>query len=154
MIELMDVLISSPLSPKTMDWSSYYPAFVSNSEAARDLAHVQSEKNSFDLDKLVEDGPKTLSKNIEVADIGCGFGGLLVALAPMMPKTLLLGMLIWSGWVLSKSNGSYRNGNQESSSRICTRTHKVVTSQKQNFRTISEHCLHQSKFYEISTKFF
>ncbi|POS87891.1 hypothetical protein EPUL_000407 [Erysiphe pulchra] len=92
----MDILISSPLSPKTMDWSSYYPAFVSNFDTARDLATIQPEENSSNLDILVQDGPRTLSKNIEVADIGCGFGGLLVALAPLMPNTLLLGMEIRS----------------------------------------------------------
>lgn len=31
---------------------------------------------------------------VEIADIGCGFGGLLVALAPKFPDTLLLG-----GWL-------------------------------------------------------
>lgn len=30
-------------------------------------------------------------KKVEFADIGCGFGGLLIALAPMFPDTLLLG---------------------------------------------------------------
>lgn len=29
----------------------------------------------------------------EFADIGCGFGGLLVALAPLFPNTLMLGEL-------------------------------------------------------------
>lgn len=38
--------------------------------------------------------PRKLTKDVEVADIGCGFGGLLVALAPTMPDTLLLGMEI------------------------------------------------------------
>ena len=32
-----------------------------------------------------------MEKQVEVADIGCGFGGLLFALAPKMPDTLLLG---------------------------------------------------------------
>jgi len=35
--------------------------------------------------------PKRLSKDVEVADIGCGFGGLTIALAPLMPDTLILG---------------------------------------------------------------
>ncbi|KAF8313708.1 hypothetical protein DL93DRAFT_2058923 [Clavulina sp. PMI_390] len=33
-------------------------------------------------------------KKVEFADIGCGFGGLLIALAPMFPETLMLGMEI------------------------------------------------------------
>ncbi|KAI5310779.1 tRNA (guanine-N(7)-)-methyltransferase (tRNA(m7G46)-methyltransferase) [Ascosphaera atra] len=60
-----------------MDWSSHYPAFVdpdpSNTNAT---------------------GRPRLTKNVEVADIGCGFGGLLVALAPLMPETLMVGMEI------------------------------------------------------------
>jgi tRNA (guanine-N7-)-methyltransferase len=35
-----------------------------------------------------------MSQQVEVADIGCGFGGLLFALAPKLPNTLLLGMEI------------------------------------------------------------
>lgn len=38
-------------------------------------------------------GARKLVKNVEIADIGCGFGGLLVALAPLMPDTLMVGML-------------------------------------------------------------
>jgi tRNA (guanine-N7-)-methyltransferase len=33
-------------------------------------------------------------KNIEFADIGCGYGGLLMRLSPMFPDTLMLGMEI------------------------------------------------------------
>lgn len=31
---------------------------------------------------------------VEIADIGCGFGGLIVALAQAMPETLMLGLLL------------------------------------------------------------
>lgn len=56
-----------------MDWSSHYPAYVSDTAAK-------------------EDGkPHPLSKDIEIVDIGCGFGGLLVALSPILPETLMLG---------------------------------------------------------------
>ncbi len=63
-----------------MDWPTYYPAFVQPDEP-----------------KLSEDAPeeatsvRRLRKDVEVADIGCGFGGLTVALAPVMPDTLILG---------------------------------------------------------------
>jgi tRNA (guanine-N7-)-methyltransferase len=65
-----DHQLSYPVSPETMDWSQYFPAFVSNG---------------------APEGIRKLSKDVEVADIGCGFGGLLVALAPKLPNTLLLG---------------------------------------------------------------
>jgi len=53
-----------PPSPEEMDWDAHYPAFV---------------------------GTK---KRPEFADIGCGFGGLLIALAPLFPDTLMMGMEI------------------------------------------------------------
>ena len=58
-----------PASPADMDWSVHFPAFK-KSEA-----------------------PSTkLTKGVEIADIGCGFGGLLVAISPLMPSTLMIGM--------------------------------------------------------------
>jgi tRNA (guanine-N7-)-methyltransferase len=39
-------------------------------------------------------GIDTTVKQVEVADIGCGFGGLLFSLAPKLPETLILGMEI------------------------------------------------------------
>lgn len=37
--------------------------------------------------------PKKMRKQVEVADIGCGFGGLLFSLSPVLPDTLLLGKI-------------------------------------------------------------
>ncbi|EMD33283.1 hypothetical protein CERSUDRAFT_126066 [Gelatoporia subvermispora B] len=51
-------------APDQFDWSAHYPAFVGS------------------------------GKTPEYADIGCGFGGLLVALAPLFPDKLVLGMEI------------------------------------------------------------
>lgn len=58
-----------------MDWSAYYPAFVDPS-------------NRDDATQI-----KAMRKDVEVVDIGCGFGGLLVALAPILSDKLLLGQL-------------------------------------------------------------
>ena len=35
-----------------------------------------------------------LSGKVEFADVGCGYGGLLVSLSPLFPTTLMLGMEI------------------------------------------------------------
>ncbi len=67
-----------------MDWSSYYPAFT---------APIKDVPVSVDQ-HLVNTGLsdiRPLVKDVEVADIGCGFGGLLVALGPRLPDKLLLG---------------------------------------------------------------
>ena len=69
----------SPATPDDMDWSKLYPAYA-----------IEKEKEGQEEGKSVG----KISKQVEVADIGCGFGGLLFALAPKMPETLLLGMLL------------------------------------------------------------
>ena len=55
-----------------MDWSQYYPAYIG----------PETERQA---------GSKTLIKAVTVADIGCGFGGLLIALSPVLKDELLLG---------------------------------------------------------------
>ncbi|KAE8414512.1 hypothetical protein BDV36DRAFT_298957 [Aspergillus pseudocaelatus] len=72
-----DHRLDYPLSPAHMDWSSHYPAFVNPDPEQTNLA-----------------GARKLLKDVEVVDIGCGFGGLLVGLAPILPETLMLGMEI------------------------------------------------------------
>ncbi|KAF3005642.1 tRNA (guanine-N(7)-)-methyltransferase (tRNA(m7G46)-methyltransferase) [Curvularia kusanoi] len=76
-----DHSLTYPTSPADMDWASLYPTYA-----------VEQPTTSHD------DSPsasaKALTKNVEIADIGCGFGGLLFALAPKFPDTLILGMEI------------------------------------------------------------
>jgi len=66
-----------------MDWTSYYPTYrIPESETEADGSASETKTIG------------RISKDVEVADIGCGFGGLLVALAPKLPDTLLLGKLL------------------------------------------------------------
>lgn len=67
-----------------------YPAFVAEGQdnAETEIATQQEGQVVKTIAKR-----KRLIKHVEVADIGCGFGGLLVALSPAMPDTLCLG---WS----------------------------------------------------------
>lgn len=62
------------MSPAHMDWSSHYPAFVNPDPSETNIS-----------------GGRKLLKDVEVVDIGCGFGGLLVGLAPLLPETLMVG---------------------------------------------------------------
>lgn len=66
---------NSPSCPKEMVWANHFPKFF---PAAVDGTAVEAGTCS----KKVE---------VEVADIGCGFGGLIVSLAPKLPDTLMLG---------------------------------------------------------------
>ena len=56
-----------------MDWSKLYPAYAQ-------------------VDMTTADNVRPLAKRVQVADIGCGFGGLLIALSPLLPDMLLLGL--------------------------------------------------------------
>ncbi|KAK0673044.1 putative methyltransferase-domain-containing protein [Cercophora samala] len=79
-----------PPHPDQMDWSTLYPAYVAPEES-------QPEANPSATTTEEEETPvkvKKLTQDVEVADIGCGFGGLLIALAPVMPQTLVLGLEI------------------------------------------------------------
>jgi tRNA (guanine-N7-)-methyltransferase len=59
-----------------MDWHAYYPTFF-NAPAAPGLGSTPSG-----------------TERVEFADIGCGFGGLTIALAELFPTKVVLGMEI------------------------------------------------------------
>ncbi|XP_038053128.1 tRNA (guanine-N(7)-)-methyltransferase-like [Patiria miniata] len=67
-----------PVDPDGMDWSDLYPAFCAGSQAECGTSNSESQ-------------PKA---QVEFLDVGCGYGGLLVSLSPMFPRTLMLGMEI------------------------------------------------------------
>ncbi|XP_029450791.1 tRNA (guanine-N(7)-)-methyltransferase isoform X2 [Rhinatrema bivittatum] len=72
-----------PAKPEDMDWAEYYPEFFKPFNP--DFRH-DDEK-----DLIEESKPKA---QVEFADIGCGYGGLLVELSPLFPDTLMLGLEI------------------------------------------------------------
>jgi tRNA (guanine-N7-)-methyltransferase len=73
-----------------MDWSKCYPAYaVKTTEEAE--KGKEAENESHDQEPTSSPSTKAITQPVEIADIGCGFGGLLFALAPKFPDTLLLG---------------------------------------------------------------
>lgn len=70
-----------PVSPKQMNWHEYYPEYFK--------PVTENEKHDDDNLKSKEDNSK-----VEFADIGCGYGGLLVELSTIFPKKLMVGMEI------------------------------------------------------------
>jgi len=73
-----------PVCPDSMDWSVFYP-------------HHFPPKEVTDKDReplRAEDVETRKRPCVKFADIGCGYGGLLVALSPLFPQTLMLGMEI------------------------------------------------------------
>ncbi|KAF9582799.1 tRNA (guanine-N(7)-)-methyltransferase (tRNA(m7G46)-methyltransferase) [Lunasporangiospora selenospora] len=67
-----------PISPAHMDWSKNYPM------------HFAPKDGEGDENSVTQDS----GKKVEFADIGCGYGGLLVALSTVFPDKLMLGMEI------------------------------------------------------------
>ncbi|WIA18882.1 hypothetical protein OEZ85_003555 [Tetradesmus obliquus] len=65
-----------PVHPEQVDWSEHYPERCSKPGEASTSGQQQH-------DSLVR-----------FADVGCGFGGLIVKLAPLYPDKLMLGMEI------------------------------------------------------------
>uniref|UniRef100_A0A452HJF5 tRNA (guanine-N(7)-)-methyltransferase n=1 Tax=Gopherus agassizii TaxID=38772 RepID=A0A452HJF5_9SAUR len=63
---LADHTLRYPTKPDEMNWAEHYPEFFA---------------------PLTRD-------DFEFADIGCGYGGLLVELSPLFPNTLMLGLEI------------------------------------------------------------
>ncbi|KAG5339290.1 hypothetical protein C0989_004898 [Termitomyces sp. Mn162] len=59
-----DHSLEYPAAPRHIDWSTHYPAYANT------------------------------GKLPEFADVGCGFGGLLITLAPLFPDTLMLGEIL------------------------------------------------------------
>lgn len=58
-----------------MDWGKYYPEYVSGATG----------------EEASSSQPRPLKQDVEIVDIGCGYGGLLVALSPILPNKLMLG---------------------------------------------------------------
>lgn len=74
---LNDNLFDVPACPSEVDWSEHFPERVRASQDASTSGHQEQQQEQ---------------PLVRFADIGCGFGGLLVKLAPLYPDTLMLGM--------------------------------------------------------------
>ena len=74
-----------PTTPEEMDWSEYYPEFFKPKSHDPDR-----HDDSADL----ESKNQSLHYQVDFADIGCGYGGLLVSLSSIFPAKLMLGMEI------------------------------------------------------------
>ncbi|KAJ4296482.1 tRNA (guanine-N(7)-)-methyltransferase (tRNA(m7G46)-methyltransferase) [Kalmusia sp. IMI 367209] len=86
-----DHALTYPKSPADMDWASLYPAYATKNAAGEEM-EVDESRGQGKEQQSPE--ARVTTKDVEIADIGCGFGGLLFALATKFPDTLALGMEI------------------------------------------------------------
>lgn len=79
---------ASPESPETWNWRELYPQTTQggNEQGAEGTLSKAPPANGSETDKVTES-----DRGVEIADIGCGFGGLLFALSPLFPQTRILG---------------------------------------------------------------
>ncbi|CAI5530031.1 unnamed protein product, partial [Closterium sp. Naga37s-1] len=112
-------LTCSPVCPAEVDWSAHFPAFFPPTaavaqppaaadgaaaaaagraaegevglSAARDGAAQQQHTTASTAPTSSNSTPGPGQPMVRFADVGCGFGGLLVKLSPMFPDTLMVG---------------------------------------------------------------
>jgi tRNA (guanine-N7-)-methyltransferase len=97
---LSDSQFPVPLSPDHVDWSQSFPHFFSAPAPASAPASAAAAADSGDGEdagkgigiSISSDGRGSDPPQVRFADVGCGFGGLLVKLSPMFPDTLMVGM--------------------------------------------------------------
>lgn len=72
-----------------MDWSPYYPAYFASTGGAPEPMDIATSA-ADDLGGAIAFKKTGI---IDIVDIGCGFGGLLVSLGPKFPNDVILGLL-------------------------------------------------------------
>ncbi|KAF1975075.1 hypothetical protein BU23DRAFT_530884 [Bimuria novae-zelandiae CBS 107.79] len=87
-----DHALEYPKTPADMDWVSLYPAYAAKTATEKENDTEFNESRAGDGKEQTK--ARGITKDVEIADIGCGFGGLLFALATKFPDTLSLGMEI------------------------------------------------------------
>lgn len=155
-------MFCSPISPSHMDWSPYFPGFVEPSTTgANGEVEVEQQDPGAGMQAAAPlEGPITntgairkLTRDVEVADIGCGFGGLLVALAPKLPNTLMLGKVFSSECTEVDLTYGSRHGNQNAGCGIRPRADQSFAGSKGRRWSISECGMSTSKQHEIPSQF-
>ena len=96
-----------------MDWSPHYPDYCTAPAIAVDGNPTEASSSTAG------------QKKVEFADVGCGFGGLLISLAPQFPDTLMLGefadkcLILFDRLLISFLHLDRRYGNSSLSNAIC-----------------------------------
>jgi tRNA (guanine-N7-)-methyltransferase len=75
---------SAPRNPADMRWDEHFPSFFPAAQRG----------NGNDDDDAADASTTTAPPEVTIADIGCGFGGLLDVLSPHFPDKLIIGMEI------------------------------------------------------------
>ncbi|KAI3951028.1 hypothetical protein MKW92_006912 [Papaver armeniacum] len=83
---LSDSHFPVPTAPSEVDYASHYPHYYPSEGTCN-----ENGESTIDSKGAMY---KPQSKKIQFADVGCGFGGLLISLSTLFPDTLMIGMEI------------------------------------------------------------
>eukprot|EP00439_Symbiodinium_sp_Y106_P077992 s2628_g16.t2 len=105
-----------PASPDHVDWSVHFPSFfegslerlqlntaenpieylgvVPDARNGKDSRFLRKQRFTRSLKAVFESPREAGTHKVRFLDVGCGFGGLLMALSPKFPDKLMLGMEI------------------------------------------------------------
>jgi tRNA (guanine-N7-)-methyltransferase len=87
--------MDSPIHPALMDWHVHYPHYYPTPEMLDKSASTLLSPAEFERIQNTRVDVSDMSLPlVRFADIGCGYGGLLMALSPLFPTTLMLGIEI------------------------------------------------------------
>mmetsp|Transcript_16375 Transcript_16375/g.27709 ORF Transcript_16375/g.27709 Transcript_16375/m.27709 type:complete len:182 (+) Transcript_16375:121-666(+) len=87
-----EISIPLPRNPQYTQWHMHYPSFFGMQNNNEDRIVVNTGKFQLDYSKRCDYSKFTAKPTI--IDIGCGYGGLMFAIAEHFPNNLLLGQEI------------------------------------------------------------
>lgn len=133
-----DHALTYPASPDLMDWAPYYPAYIK-----------PPEDGGGSVNEEAEGGLRRLSKEVTVADIGCGFGGLLVALSPLLPDELLLGLEIRTQVTTYVQDRIHALRSQSQSSNSSSSSYQNIAALRSNTMKFLPNFFHKAQLSRI-----
>eukprot|EP00245_Coleochaete_scutata_P007142 TRINITY_DN22243_c0_g1_i1.p1 TRINITY_DN22243_c0_g1~~TRINITY_DN22243_c0_g1_i1.p1 ORF type:complete len:323 (-),score=70.12 TRINITY_DN22243_c0_g1_i1:47-1015(-) len=95
---LSDSNFPVPLCPAECNWSEHFPSFFPTAATGVQESSGGGAESAGEGDDVAgisnaeSAATNPLASKVRFADIGCGFGGLLVRLSPLFPDTLMVGM--------------------------------------------------------------
>ncbi|KAF8820955.1 tRna -methyltransferase family protein [Cardiosporidium cionae] len=90
---LSDSTLNYPLSPDFVDWSKHFPSYFE-----KDILSLELNTSQYPLSYSTTPEHASLNGSdgfsVEFLDVGCGYGGLLVALSSLYPDVKMIGLEI------------------------------------------------------------
>jgi len=84
-----------PINPNDVDWSLHFPKSYGKSTKENLDLYLNTEEFPISyVDRVNDDFNGSNGKTCTIADIGCGYGGLLFGLGKAFPEKLILGVEI------------------------------------------------------------